>query len=69
MLFVFLMINMVQLEEVFAHAMKRKVIMSKRQMLQRQQLHPLLSLTHVLRQLTELDSRCLELYMMNVGGT
>ena len=69
MLFVFLMINMVQLEEVFAHVMMRKVIMSKRQMLQRQQLHPLLSLTHVLRQLTELDSRCLELYMMNVGGT
>lgn len=69
MLCVSSIILLVQLQEVFAHVITQKDIMSKKVMLLRQQQLQSLSLTHVLRLPTELANRSLELLMMNVGGT
>lgn len=60
---------LVQLQEVFAHVTIPLGITSKKGMLLRQQQLQLLSLTHVLRLLTELANRSLEPNMIIVGGT
>lgn len=64
-----MLILLVQLEEVFAHAIIQKDITSKKEMQLRPQTLQSQSLTHVLRLHTELVNKSLEPHLMNVGGT